>query len=64
MDHDYEAGRRDGKIEAIEAMLVKQEIRLDNHELRLTAQERIIYAIGGVLVFLQVWPSISGFIGH
>jgi hypothetical protein len=35
---------------------------MDNHEKRLTAQERITYALLGALALLQIWPAFEAVI--
>jgi len=61
-DNDYEAGLRDGKIEALEAMQNAQNDRLDHHDGRLHLQERITYGILGAIFFMQFFPAIQGWL--
>ena len=62
-DHDYEAGLRDGKIEALEKMLCSHRERLDHHETRLRAAERILYGLIGAMALIEFVPAIKGFFG-
>jgi len=55
----YQEGLRDGKIDALERTTQKHSERLDNHDVRLTAQERIVYAVGLAFLFLQALPIIK-----
>ena len=62
MGEEYKEGLRDGKIEALERAVGEHGDRLDTHELRLTAQERIVYAVGGAFLLVQLWPSLQEFL--
>jgi len=62
-DEAYKEGLRDGRIESLERANEKAHSRLDAHEMRITAQERITYAILGAITLIQVWPAIQGMIG-
>ena len=55
----YEDGLRDGQIRAIENTLHHQGERLDNHSRRLRILERIVWAVGGVAIFLEIWPTLK-----
>lgn len=55
-DLDYEAGRRDGRIESLERAHLSHEERLDKHEIRLQTQERITYALLGAVALIEFLP--------
>ncbi len=55
----YEQGVADGKIEALEKIQGKHEQRLNHHSERLRITERILYAVIGVGVFMQLYPSLQ-----
>lgn len=63
--HDvYKDGLRDGKILALEEANKKAHERIDSHESRLTAQERITYALLGALTLMQIWPAVQQFLSQ
>ena len=55
-DLDYEAGRRDGRIESLERVQEAHNSRLDKHEIRLQTQERITYALLGAIALIEFIP--------
>jgi hypothetical protein len=63
-DHDYEAGLRDGKIEALERVAREHDDRLEKHDARIRTQERVTWIITGIILFLQTWSSIDNFLNH
>ena len=56
---EYEAGLRDGRIDSIERMQSHHSNRLDHHEKRLQAAERIVYALIGALLLIESAPLIK-----
>jgi hypothetical protein len=58
----YEDGIREGRLRAIEEGQKRVHERMDNHERRLTAQERITYALLGALALMQIWPAIQAMV--
>lgn len=58
-DHDYEAGKRDGKIEALEDLMSQHSNRLDIHERRLAMQEKITYGLIGAIALANFLPDIK-----
>lgn len=58
-DHDYEAGKRDGKIEALEDVISRHNERLDYHERRLAMQEKITYGLIGAIALANFLPDIK-----
>ena len=58
--HDYEAGLRDGRIEAIEKMQIHQNHRLNHHDMRLSSLERITYIAVGMVLLVQVLLPLLG----
>ena len=55
----YADGLRDGKIQAIEEMQARQNIRLDDHSARLRVLERVAWILVGVIGFIQIWPTLE-----
>ena len=58
-DNDYETGLRDGKISSLEKMQSNQNVRLDHHERRLIAAERIIYGLIGAIALIEFLPMLK-----
>lgn len=61
-DHDYEAGLRDGKIEALEKMQASQNKRIDKHDNRLSNLEKATYGVLGIIFIIQFGPYLKAFI--
>ena len=60
-ERDYEAGLRDGKIEAIEKMQAAQNNRLNHHDARLATLEKAAYIVLGTVLFIQFSPVLHDF---
>lgn len=58
-NNDYEAGLRDGRIEAIEQMQAHQNRRLDDHSDRLRSQERVVYGLIGAIALIEIIPAVK-----
>lgn len=63
-DPGYSEGLRDGRLKAVEESNRRAHDRLDGHDTRLSAQERITYSLLGALALLQIWPAVERFIGQ
>lgn len=63
-DRTYEDGVRDGRIENANKRADDAHMRLDVHAKRLTAQERISYALLGAIALLELFPAIRMAIGN
>lgn len=59
----YEDGIREGRIRGIEETVTHHGRRLDNVESRMTAQERITYALLGAIALIEILPTIQGVVG-
>ena len=55
----YERGKRDGSIASIGETVARAHERLDKHDIRMTALERVMYAGMGVLVMIQLLPELA-----
>lgn len=64
MTKDYETGLRDGKIQAIEEILIRHDKRMDNHSARLRQLERIIWIAFGGLALIQALPTVIDVLGR
>jgi hypothetical protein len=62
VDLSYQDGRRDGKIEALEHMQGKQNLRLDTHSKRLTVLERVAWILFAVVGLIQFAPAFRAFV--
>ena len=62
MSDEYKEGLRDGRIASIENMQSQHSARLDHHEKRLQAAERIVYALIGALMLIEAAPLIRTFL--
>ena len=61
-NHTYEEGLREGRLRGIEETIQNHGSRLDKHEMRLTAQERITYALLGAIALMELLPTIKGIV--
>lgn len=55
---EYEAGRRDGKIDSLERMLEVHTDQLESHNSRISTLERVSYIVFGIVLTLQFGPAI------
>jgi hypothetical protein len=55
----YNRGLKDGEINSLEDSVERAHDRIDKHEVRMTALERVMYAGMGVLVMIQVMPQVA-----
>ena len=58
-DDSYEAGLRDGKLQALEAVQRRHEDRLNHHEKRLQMAERVIYGLIGAIALIELIPILK-----
>ena len=58
-EQDYDEGRRDGRIEALEKMQANHNRRLEDHSRRIMAQERIVWALVGAIALIELIPAIK-----
>ena len=56
---DYEEGKRDGRLDALEHRVNTHDRVRDNHERRLIYLERIVWGIFGVITISTLWPKIE-----
>jgi hypothetical protein len=55
----YQRGVRDGAIDEIDKAAGRAHDRLDKHDIRLTAIEKIMYSGLGALFLLELLPELS-----
>lgn len=55
----YEDGLHEGRLRGIEETIIKHAERLDKHDIRITSQEKISYAVLGAVALMQVLPTIQ-----
>lgn len=58
-EHDYEAGLRDGRIQALEKITAEHHDRLNQHSERFRVIERIMWGLIGAYVFVQFVPALK-----
>jgi len=61
-NEDYQTGKRDGKISALEANDKHQNDRLDEHSNRLRVVEKVIFMLIGAFALIEIIPSIKAFL--
>jgi hypothetical protein len=54
----YDRGLRDGDIKSVNSSDKRAHTRLDKHDRRITALERVMYIGMGILLMAQVMPTI------
>jgi len=59
----YDDGLRDGKIQAIEDIEIRQNERLDNHGTRISNLEKALYGVMAIVVFIEFAPQLKAFFG-
>lgn len=59
IEKNYEDGLREGRLLSIEHTQREHGRKLEEHGRRLTAQERITYAVLGAITLIQVLPTIQ-----
>jgi hypothetical protein len=57
-----EEGLREGRIRGIEETIKNMGVTIERHDSRLTAQERITYALLGAIALLEIIPTIRSII--
>jgi hypothetical protein len=55
----YERGLRDGDIKLVGRSDARAHVRIDKHDIRISALERIMYVIMGVWMMAQMIPQIA-----
>ena len=59
MDKSYEDGVREGRLKALEVDIENHHRKIENHDKRLTAQERITYALLGAIALIEIFPKLE-----
>ena len=60
----YERGKREGELHTLQEAVGRAHTRIDKHDVRLTALERVMYAGLGVMTIIQILPTVALWIGH
>ena len=55
----FERGKRDGEMHSMNQAVTRAHDRLDKHDVRMTALEKVMYAGMGAVVLLEVLPQLS-----
>lgn len=56
---EYRRGLVEGRMSAMEEQQRRIEGRVNNHDHRISSQERITFAMLGAFALIQVWPTIE-----
>jgi hypothetical protein len=59
----YARGLKEGELHSLESAVTRAHKRIDGHDGRLTALERVMYAGMGIVVLLELMPKIQGLAG-
>lgn len=59
-NEDYEAGRRDGRIESLEQIQHSHSEKIVGLEKSLRVQERVVYGLIGAIGLIQMLPELKG----
>lgn len=59
----YRRGLLDGEMRALNDGVTRAHSRIDQHDRRLTAQERISYAVIGAMLAVQLLPVLADLLG-
>jgi hypothetical protein len=55
----YARGLKEGEMHSLENAVSRAHKRIDGHDGRLTALERVMYAGMGVVIVLEIMPKLS-----
>jgi hypothetical protein len=55
----FERGKRAGAITELDKGVARAHDRLDKHDVRMTALEKVMYAGMGAVILMEVLPSVS-----
>ena len=58
-NHDYDEGRRDGRIGTLETMMQNQGRRIDDVMASLKTIERIVYGLIGAIALIEIVPALK-----
>jgi hypothetical protein len=56
---DYEEGKRDGRLDALERRADLHEAKDDNHERRLAYLEKIVAGFAAIVFLSTIWPRLE-----
>jgi hypothetical protein len=55
----YERGKRDGSMVSVSLSVDRAHTRIDKHDVRVTALEKVMYAGMGIFLFIQLMPALK-----
>lgn len=58
----YDQGLQDGRLAAIEAMQLQQNMRIDNHSNRISTIEKAMYIMIGLIAAVEFFPLLADFL--
>jgi hypothetical protein len=59
----YERGKREGAIHSLDEAVARAHDRIDKHDVRINAVERVMYMGMGVVLLINVLPHLMEAIG-
>jgi hypothetical protein len=59
----FARGKREGELHALNESVGRAHIRLDKHDIRMTALEKVMYMGMGVVVIINMLPEIASWAG-
>ena len=59
----YARGLHDGEVRTISESVANAHLRIDKHDSRLTALERVMYAGMGVIFLIELVPNLTRMAG-
>lgn len=62
VDRTYEQGLLEGEIKTLTELGKTQTTRLNDHSKRLRVLEKAMWITLGIVVFVQLWPSLQIFL--
>jgi len=63
VDQGYDAGKREGKIDALKDQQILHASRLDKHDTRIATLEKTAYIVMGAILLLEFAPTFQNIIG-
>jgi|TARA_B110000858_G_C17649925_1_gene402161 hypothetical protein len=62
-DQGYDAGKREGKIDALKDQQILHASRLDKHDTRIATLEKTAYIVMGAILLLEFAPTFQNIMG-
>jgi cell division protein FtsL len=59
----FERGKREGEIHTLNESVGRAHTRLDKHDVRMTALEKVMYMGMGVVAIINILPIVASWAG-